>query len=110
MAFLHEHIILPLSDLIKGESVHKYLRLLRDAESWSDEQMKEFQRQRLQQLLTYAAKEVPFYRDWFQDQGLNPATVSLKQMPIVDKAIMRQEGIERFASEHFPTKERTVLH
>lgn len=106
MAFLHEHIILPLSDLIKGESVHKYLRLLRDAESWSDKQMKDFQQQRLQQLLTYASKEVPFYRDWFQDQGLNPATVSLEKMPIVDKAIMRQEGIERFAAEHFPIKRR----
>lgn len=110
MAFLHEHIILPLSDLIKGESVHKYLRLLREAESWSDEQMRDFQQQRLRQLLTYAAKEVPFYRDWFQEQGLNPATVSLEQMPIVDKAIMRQEGIERFAAAQFPEKERLVLH
>lgn len=107
MAFLHEHIILPLSDLIKGESVHKYLRLLCEAESWSDDQMKVFQQQRLRQLLTYAAKEVPFYRDWFQDQGLNPATTSLVQMPIVSKASMRQEGTNRFASEHFPIKRRT---
>ncbi len=110
MGFLHEHIILPLSDLVKGECVHKYLQLLREAESWSNEQMKEFQQQRLQQLLSYAAREVPFYRDWFKDQDLNPATTSLEQMPIVDKAIMRQEGIERFAAEHFPPKERLILH
>lgn len=108
MAFLHEHIILPLSDLIKGESVHKYLRLLRDAESWSDEQMKDFQQQRLQQLLTYASKEVPFYRNWFNDQQLDPNMVTLEQLPIVDKALMRQEGINRFSSEHFPKKERKV--
>ena len=106
MGFLHEHIILPLSDLAKGESVHKYLRILREAESWSDEQMKDFQQRRLHQLLTYAAKEVPFYRDWFHDKGLYPATVSLKQLPIVDKTIMRQEGIERFAAEHFSIKRR----
>lgn len=106
MAFLHEHIILPLSDLIKGESVHKYLRLLREAESWSDDQMKVFQQQRLRQLLTYAAKEVPFYRDWFHNQSLNPATTSLEQMPIVSKAFMRQEGTNHFASEHFPIKRR----
>lgn len=106
MAFLHEHIILPLSDLATGQQVHKYLRKLREAESWSDEQMKEFQQQRLQQLLVYAAKEVPFYHDWFHDHGQNPATVSLDQLPIVNKAIMRQEGIERFSSEHFPAKQR----
>lgn len=106
MAFLHEHIILPLSDLATGQQVHKYLRILQEAELWSDEQMKGFQQQRLRRLLAYAAKEVPFYRDWFQDHSLNPSTISLDQMPIVNKAIMRQEGIDRFSAEHFPVKER----
>lgn len=106
MGFLHEHIILPLSDLLKGESVHKYLRLLREAESWSDEQMKEFQQQRLHQLLVYASQEVPFYRDWIQTHDLNPNFLTLDQMPIVSKAIMRNEGIDRFSAEHFPVKKR----
>lgn len=106
MGFLHEHIILPLSDLLKGESVHKYLRLLREAESWSDEQMKEFQQQRLHQLLVYASQEVPFYRDWIQTHDLNPDFLTLDQMPIVSKAIMRNEGIDRFSAEHFPVKKR----
>lgn len=106
MAFLHEHIILPLSDLATGQQVHKYLRILQEAEPWSDERMKDFQQQRLRRLLAYAAKEVPFYRDWFQDHSLDPLTVSLDQMPIVNKAIMRQEGIERFAAQSFPMRER----
>lgn len=106
MGFLHEHIILPLSDLLNGESVHKYLRLLREAESWSDEQMKEFQQQRLHQLLVYASQEVPFYRDWIQTHDLNPDFLTLDQMPIVSKAIMRNEGIDRFSAEHFPVKKR----
>ncbi len=106
MGFLHEHIILPLSDLLKGESVHKYLRLLREAESWSNEQMKEFQQQRLHQLLVYASQEVPFYRDWIQTHDLNPDFLTLDQMPIVSKAIMRNEGIDRFSAEHFPVKKR----
>lgn len=108
MAFLHEHIILPLSDLVRGESVHKYLRLLREAESWSDEQMNDFQQQRLHQLLVYASTEVPFYRSWFHDQGLDPQTANFGKLPIVNKAIMRQEGINRFAAEHFPAKQRTT--
>ena len=106
MAFLHEHIILPLSDFATGQQVHKYLRIMQEAESWNDERMKDFQQQRLRLMLTYAAKEVSFYRDWFQDHNLDPQTASLDELPVVNKAIMRQEGIGRFAAEHFPVKQR----
>lgn len=104
MGSLHEHIILPLSDLLKGEQVHKYLRLLKEAEQWTPEQLSNFQQQELRQLLEYAAKEVPFYRDWFHDHNIDPQTATLGQLPIVNKQIMRQEGIDRFTAEHFPSK------
>lgn len=106
MGFLHEHIILPLSDLATGQQVHKYLRLLQGAEQWSPEQMTEFQQQRLRELIIYAAKDVPFYRDWVIDHQADPTTIGLEQLPIVNKGLMRQEGIQRFAAEHFPVKER----
>lgn len=109
MGFLHEHIILPLSDILRGEQVYKYLRKLHKAEGWTPEQMNTFQQERLRKLLTYAAKEVPFYRDWIHDHNLNPATATLDQLPIVDKALMRKEGIKRFAAEGFPKKERITL-
>lgn len=104
MAFLHEHIILPLSDLLKGESVHKYLRRLRKAERWSTEQIYNFQQERLQLLLLHAAKHVPFYRDWFQLNGTDPLTVKLEQLPIVDKNLMRHEGIDRFSAQPSPNR------
>ena len=106
MAFLHEHIILPLSDLATGQRVHYYLRKLRKAETWSKDRMHAFQQQRLQQLLKYAAKEVPFYREWFAARGFDPAHTTLEQLPIVNKTIMRQAGIERFTAEHFPHLQR----
>ena len=108
MGFPHEHIILPLSDLLKGERVHKYLRLMRKAENWSEEQMHDFQRQRLVMLLQYAAEKVPFYRDWFQTHDIDPRTATLDQLPIVDKSLMHREGINRFAAEEFPEHERLV--
>lgn len=110
MSFLHEHIILPLSDLIKGEHTAKYLRLLKEAESWSAEQMTNFQNARLQQLVQYAAAKVPFYRDWFRQSGINPKDIKsiddLQRLPIVDKPLMRREGISRFAAEGFPENQR----
>lgn len=106
MGFLHEHIILPLSDLVKGEQVHKYLKLLKEAEGWTPEQIQAFQQERLRKLIVYAATEVPFYREWIQTHDLNPGTITLDQLPIVDKTVMRKEGIERFAAKCFLEKER----
>lgn len=106
MAYLHEHIILPLSDLLRGESVHTHLDNLHNAEQWSQEQMHDFQQVKLRQLLTHAAENVPFYRDWFDDHNLNPHGVALEQMPIISKAIMRQEGIDRFTSANIPANQR----
>ena len=108
MGFLHEHIILPLSDLVTGQQVYKHLQLLKEAENWTPEQMKDFQQQRLRHLIVYAAKEVPFYQEWIQTHDLNPDTITLDQLPIVNKTIMRQEGINRFTSKHFPDKERIL--
>lgn len=106
MAFTHEHIILPLSDMLRGEHVHRDLRRLREAERWSPEQMSCFQLDRLRSLLDYAAREVPFYRDWFASSNINPASAELKDMPVVSKSIMRREGIDRFVSESFPSNDR----
>lgn len=106
MGFLHEHIILPLSDLVKGEQVHKYLKLLKEAEGWTPEQIQAFQQERLRKLIVYVASEVPFYREWIQTHDLNLDTITLDQLPIVSKAIMRQESINRFTAEHFPAKQR----
>ena len=108
MGFLHENIILPLSDFATGQQVYKYLRLLRETEQWNEAQMSAFQQQRLRMLLECAAIEVPFYRDWFVDHNLDPKTVALNQLPVVNKSVMRQEGIERFSTEHFPIKKRLL--
>ena len=108
MAFLHEHIILPLSDLLRGEQVHKYLHLLRKAEYWTQKELDAFQQERLQLLFNHIAANVPFYREWFADTKLIPDEIKLQQLPIVSKSIMRQEGIERFASDCYSKKERIL--
>lgn len=106
MGFIHEHIILPLSDLLRGEQVYRQLRLIREAEKWTPSQLAAFQEERLRKVMATAASEVPFYRDWFSSHGLDPRTVTLEQLPIVSKGIMRQEGIERFTVEQFPVNKR----
>lgn len=106
MAFLHEHIILPISDLLRGEQVHRYLRLLREAEGWSDTQMKAFQQAHLRKLFSIISTEVPFYREWFHRNNITPENATLDMLPIVDKETMRREGIDRFAAANFPSNNR----
>lgn len=108
MGFIHEQIILPLSDLLRGEKVSRYLRELHVAESWNKEQTTAFQQDRLRALLRHASKEVPYYREWFGESGLNPDVVEFGQLPVVNKSVMRQCGINQFAAEHFPANQRLV--
>ena len=110
MGFIHEHIILPLSDAVKGEQVHANLRFLRKAEVWDEAQVKAFQDVKIRELIAYLAKEVPYYQEWFFNNHVNPAEIQtvedLRRLPIVNKALMRSEGIERFAACGFPESKR----
>lgn len=114
MAFLHEHIILPLSDLFTGQRVHHYLRFLQQSKQWSKAQMADFQNERFLKLVNHAATNVPFYRDWFLKKGLSAnefhSIDDIVKLPIVDKPTMRREGIERFTADNISPRQRMVAH
>lgn len=110
MGFIHEHIILPLSDLAKGEHVHRHLRQLAKMEKASEQELTDYQEQRLRMLIAHVASDVPFYREWFLDNHLAPSDIrtlaDLRLLPIVDKATMRREGVDRFTAGHYPDSKR----
>ena len=111
--FLHENILLPISDILTCQHVSRNLRFLCKADAWDKEQMIDFQVEKLNALVSYIAKEVPFYCDWFSRYGLNPEEIvtleDLSKLPIVDKALMRKEGLERFSARCFPEKKRMTV-
>ena len=114
MAFIHEHIILPLSDLVTGQRVHHFLRFLRQSEHWSEDQIADFQNNRFRQLIQHASEHVPFYRDWLREHDLKASdfnTISdVVKLPIVDKAIIRKEGVFRFMADNVNSRQRMVSH
>lgn len=107
--FLHENILLPISDILSHQQVSRYLNAVELSESWPDDRMRAFQEDMFHKLVRYSADKVPFYRDWFRDQGLVPDGVSLQDLPVVSKSLMRQEGSGRFAAEDFPKKQRLTM-
>ena len=114
MAFLHEQIILPLSDLLTRQQVHRYLRFLLQSAQWSENRMAEYQDRRFRQLMSHVSVHVPFYRDWLGEHGLCAADfqtmADVVKLPIVDKAMIRNEGISRFMADNVSPRQRMVSH
>lgn len=101
-----EKIILPLSDLVTGQSIGKYLRFLNKSQYWSRLQIDEFQNQKLKKLIHHVYEFVPYYTDLFKELGLKPSDFKTKEdlvkLPILTKETIKKEGIERFTSTAIP--------
>jgi len=108
--WIQERIILPISDLITGQEVAKYLKFMLESQYWTREQLDAFQNERLRALIEHAYNHVPYYHDVMIERGLNPADIQTKndlvKLPIISKEVMRREGIERFTADNVPAKER----
>ena len=105
---VQERVILPLGDILTGQSVSKYLRFLQKSRYWSREEIDRFQNERLRLLITHAYGHVPFYREEMDKLQLTPADIRTKEdlrlLPIVTKAMIKKEGIERFKAAGIPEK------
>jgi len=106
---ISEKVILPLSDLILGQSVSKHLKFLMKSQWWTKDQLEDFQNKRLRMLVNHAYSTVPYYTDMFNKLGLKPEDIEtkhdLKKLPILTKAIIKKEGINRFTSTQYPKKQ-----
>ncbi len=82
----------------------RHRRLLARTESWNLEPLREYQDQRLRDLIQYACAHVPYYRDLFRANGLKPedirCTADLYRVPVLTRDIVREQG-ERLRSDEF---------
>lgn len=104
--FVREQIILPLSDLVNHQHVYRYLQMLRQAESWNEQTIQAFQEQRFRELVRYVSCKVPYYVEWFKKSGNSPDAVTLGELPILSKAFMREQGVDRFEAKSFPNNKK----
>lgn len=92
---VQERVILPLGDILTGQSVSKYLRFLQKSRYWSREEIDRFQNERLRLLITHAYGHVPFYREEMDKLQLTPADIRTKEdlrlLPIVTKAMIKKK-------------------
>lgn len=86
-------MVFPLHERLKGHDTVAVRRAMEQSQWWSAERLRGFQWQRLQHLLDYASRHVPYYRRLFERLGISPGDIedlsSLARLPFLTKAEIR---------------------
>lgn len=80
----------------------RFLAELKNRDSWSKQQVKEYQQTSIEEMLAYCIKYVPYYRDYHMEQSKNIDwnPLVLTNWPILEKDIIRKNP-HRFLSERY---------
>lgn len=88
---LRLHIILPIAETIKGTCAYKWLRIIKQMQSWTPEQVVEWQERQLQSFIKHVYEHTIYYRRVMDERGLTPEDIQtaedLKKLPIMTKQI-----------------------
>ena len=104
-----EKVILPSSDLLLDRSISKDLRFLQKSQWWSKEKLENFQNEKLQKLIQYSYKNVPYYTNLFDKLSLKPKDIltkdDLKKLPILTKEDIKKNFPHLIVSQKLKKKE-----
>lgn len=82
------------------------LASLIESDAWSAERIGKYQDKCLQEIISYAYENVPFYRQWFGDHGVDPLHIKgvddLERLPILPKSVVREHQKEMVSKEFDP--------
>ncbi|WP_029038376.1 phenylacetate--CoA ligase family protein [Salinimicrobium xinjiangense] len=94
----------PLQDKVKGTKILETLNFLRDSQSWDQDRIRNYQNEKLKSLVNHAYKNVPFYRDTFNELKLSPSDIKtqddLYKIPVLTKEIARRENHRLLVKNH----------
>lgn len=76
-----------------GEPYRRMLDLYRESDHWTEQQLRQFQEERLRNLTAHAYTNVPYYTQLFDERGLNPADIQtlddLNKIPVLTSDIVK---------------------
>lgn len=88
-----------------GRYFKTYSEWLRKSEWWSEEQIRSYQIQKMQEVVAEAYYHIPYYRDLLTRLGLTVGDfqdlVDLQKLPVLTKETVREQPAD-FISERFP--------
>ena len=96
-----------------GADYRRWAAFFRDAHTWSEERLVEFQSQCLREQVRIAAERVPYYRRRFDELGIRPGDVSgvedLEKLPILEKSDVVAFADDLVHDEYDPARVRWIV-
>lgn len=80
---------------------------------WPVERIVELQRRRVRSLVAHAAANVPYYRTWFAERGVDPGSIhsaqDLSRLPSIDGAMLAEDPMRFVSDRHLDRSAREVF-
>ena len=101
---LTRRVVVPLWAAWEGSPYLQHLRQLRLSQYYSSEQIRSTQWNALTAILKHAHNTVPFWRDRFQETGINPVSISswneFQSLPILSKTDIQNAGDQLLSGDY----------
>ncbi len=92
-----------------GGEFHKHLEFLERSYQWGQEELRSYQEEKLRELVDFAHRYVPYYRQLFKSIGLEPRNIDgiadLPEIPILEKETIRAQKESLMSTVH-PRRDR----
>ena len=89
-------------NLMRKRGFLDQLEMLEKSQYWSDAEMMAYREDRLQRIIRHAYETVPFYREMFDERGLQPGDIrrinDLQKLPVIEKETLRRRQSELLSS------------
>jgi phenylacetate-CoA ligase len=86
---LNEKVVIPAADRYMNTEIMKYYALIKNMSSWKSDEIRNWQDQRLRELINHAYNNTQYYKNLFNDNGLSPSDIKhvndLSNIPITTK-------------------------
>lgn len=103
-----KQLIHRLHEVICGRRILPKLRHLDKSQWWSSDQIRAWQQEQLTHLLHHACENVPYYRQLFAGNGLEPADIQgahdLTRVPLLTKDTLREHQDDLISTAHPPAR------
>lgn len=113
-SFLLKNMILPVVDRAMSTRVHYFYKLIKRMQEFSPAQIKDWQNQRLRELINHAFNNTVYYRELFNELQLSPSEIrtaeDLQKIPVLTKEIIKKnyakllpENLSEISHKHSST-------
>ena len=97
--FLNKKLLAPASDKILGRSIFTCLEFLEESQWWDEQTIRDYQDEKLRDIVSYAYNEIPYYNHLYKKYGVTPSDINGKEdlfkLPVVKKSDIREISKQR---------------